>query len=155
MEYIHEHRQAFWEVLHWVIMKTKAIKDDGEDSSDYTGSIELYQDRSAHHESAGRQMGLRVPKMVSKGLPPSIFQERGIWTYPCMVCYWFVKDPSAIQDGEPRTLAEQLEELDQDKPGRNQWWSCTEEQRLAHIPAVLRAKRVPAPERDLISERFP
>ncbi|GMF50438.1 unnamed protein product [Phytophthora fragariaefolia] len=155
MEYIHEHRQAFWEVLHWVIMKAKAIEGDDEDSSDYTGSVEQYQDRTARHESVGRQMGLRVSKLISKGLPPSIFQEPGIWTYPSMVCYWFVKDPSAIQDGEPRTLTEPLEELEQDEPGRNQWWSCTEEQRLAHIPAILKAKLVPALERNLISERFP
>ncbi|GMF41105.1 unnamed protein product [Phytophthora fragariaefolia] len=156
MEYIHEHRQVFWEVLHWVIMKTKAIEGDDEDSSDYTGSVELYQDRTARHESVGRQMGLRLPKLISKGLPPSIFQEPGIWTYPCMVWYRFVKDPSAIQDREPRTLGtEQCEELEQDEPGRNQWWSCTEGPCLVHIPADLKAKPIPALERDLISERFP
>ncbi|GMF15714.1 unnamed protein product [Phytophthora fragariaefolia] len=136
-------------------MKPKAIEGDDDDSSDYTGSVELYQDRTARHGSVGRQIGLRVPKLISKGLPPSIFQEPGIWTYSCMVHYWFVKNPSAIQDGEPRTLAEQCEEMGQDEPGRNQWWSCTEEHRLAHIPADLKAKPIPALERDLISERFP
>ncbi|GMF49340.1 unnamed protein product [Phytophthora fragariaefolia] len=59
--------------------------------------------------------------------------------------------PSTIQDGEPRTLAKQQEEVDEDEPGRNQWWSCMEEQRLAHIAANLKAKLVPAHERDLIS----
>ncbi|GMF15381.1 unnamed protein product [Phytophthora fragariaefolia] len=53
-EYIHEHLQAIWEVLHWIIMKSKAIEDDDEDSSDYTGSVELYQDHTARHESDGR-----------------------------------------------------------------------------------------------------
>ncbi|GMF42833.1 unnamed protein product [Phytophthora fragariaefolia] len=100
-------------------------------------------------------MGLRVPKLTSKGLPPSRFQEPGIWTYPCMVCYWFVQDPSAIEDGEPRTPAKPLEELEQDEPGRDQKWGCSEEPLLAHISADLKAKLVPAFERNLISERFP
>ncbi|GMF48320.1 unnamed protein product [Phytophthora fragariaefolia] len=101
MEYIHEHRQAFWEVLHWVIMEAKAIEDDDDDTFAYSGSVELYQDRTARHGSVGRQMGLRVPKLISKGLLPSNFQEPGIWTYPCMFCYWFVKDPSTFRMQNP------------------------------------------------------
>jgi hypothetical protein len=157
LEYVQENTRAFWEALHWPIMKTKAIEDDVEDEADYEESATLYAKRTARHESVGRKVKKLVQKFVNKGLPETIFQEPGVWTYPVHICYWFLKDPSTVKaDGKPYTLEEQLAEIDQAEPGRNQWADCTDEERVAHIPEELKAKLVPASERSTnrVSKKF-
>jgi hypothetical protein len=157
LEYVHENTHAFWEAEHWPIMKTKAIEGDDDDEADYEESAALYAKRTARHESVGRKVKKLVQKFVTKGLPETIFQEPGVWTYPVHICYWFLKDPSTVKaDGTPYTLEEQLAEIDQAEPGRNQWADCTDEERVAHVADGLKAKLVPANERSInwVSEKF-
>jgi hypothetical protein len=117
----------------------------------------LYAKRTVRHESVGRKVKKLVQKFVTKGLPETIFQEPGVWTYPVHICYWFLKDPSTVKaGGTPYTLEKQLAEIDQAESGRNQWTDCTDEERIAHVAEELKAKLVPANERSTnwVSKKF-
>ncbi|KAE8999551.1 hypothetical protein PR003_g28255 [Phytophthora rubi] len=93
-----------------------------------------------------------IKRYLKKGVRASLLQEPGVWKFPAKVCYWILEDPSASLT---HSLPEQLALLDIEEPARVQWALCiSEEKRIAHLPADIRDKLIPAGQRDLISNAF-
>ncbi|KAE9019906.1 hypothetical protein PF005_g13284 [Phytophthora fragariae] len=135
--------RAFWTALHWVIFL-----------QGNPGSIaaKIYARRRKGQESVSRRMTTLIKRYLKKGVRASLLQEPGVWKFPAKVCYWILEDPSASLT---HSLPEQLALLDIGEPARVQWAHCiSEEKRIAHLPADIRDKLIPAGQRDLISNAF-
>ncbi|KAE8991619.1 hypothetical protein PR002_g20798 [Phytophthora rubi] len=138
--FMHENSRAFWTALHWVIL----LQGD-------PGSVaaKIYVRRRKAHESVSKRMATLIRRYLKKGVRASLFQEPGVWKFPAKVCCWILEDPLASLT---HSLLEQLANLDLEEPARVQWAHCiTEETRIAHLPADIRSRLIPAGQRDLIS----
>ncbi|KAE9300943.1 hypothetical protein PR003_g22642 [Phytophthora rubi] len=151
LEYVRDHAEAFWEVLHWFTIKYKPERDEEDDDLDkYPVSAKLYRERAARHESVDRSMEARIRKYISKGVPASLFEEPGVWKYPVKICHLYLADESTLNAaGKPFSLEEQITLAEQAEPSRTQWTMyCTDTERIAHvIPKELQAKLLPPDER--------
>ncbi|KAE8973385.1 hypothetical protein PR002_g26215 [Phytophthora rubi] len=151
LEYVRDHAEAFWEVLHWFTIKYKPERDGEDDDLDkYSVSAKLYRERAARHESVGRSMEARIRKYISKGVPASLFEEPGVWKYPVKICHLYLADESTLNAaGKPFSLEEQITLAEQAEPRRTQWTKyCTDTKRIAHVvPKELQGKLLPPDER--------
>ncbi|KAE8907297.1 hypothetical protein PF005_g3008 [Phytophthora fragariae] len=150
LEHVRDHAEAFWEVLHWFTIKYKPERDEEDDDLDkYSVSAKLHRERAARHESVGRSMGARIRKFISKGVPASLFEEPGVWTYPVMICHLYLVDESTLNaNGGPYSLEEQVTMAEMAEPGRTQWTKyCTDADRVAHVSNELRLKMLSPEER--------
>ncbi|KAE9275226.1 hypothetical protein PF001_g26684 [Phytophthora fragariae] len=76
-EYVQDHAEAFWEVLHWFTIKYKPERDEEDDDLDkYSVSAKLYRERAARHERVGRSTEARIRKYISKGVPASSLRSQ-------------------------------------------------------------------------------
>ncbi|KAE9300430.1 hypothetical protein PF008_g23005 [Phytophthora fragariae] len=143
LEYVRDHAEAFWEVLHWFTIKYKPEWDEEDGDLDkYSVSAKLHRERAARHESVGRSMGARIRKFISKGVPASLFEEPGVWTYPVKIYHLYLVDESTLNaNGEPYSLEKQVTMTEMAEPGRTQWTKyCTDADRVAHVSNELRLK---------------
>ncbi|KAE8980482.1 hypothetical protein PR001_g24263, partial [Phytophthora rubi] len=151
LEYVRDHAEAFWEVLHWFTIKYKPERDEGDDDLDkYSVSAKLYRECATRHESVGRSMEARIRKYISKEVPASLFEEPGVWKYPVKICHLYLADESTLSAaGKPFSLEEQVTLAEQAEPSRTQWTKyCTDAERIAHvIRKELQLKLLPPDER--------
>ncbi|KAE8963155.1 hypothetical protein PF011_g29143 [Phytophthora fragariae] len=151
LEYVRDHAEAFWEVLHWFTIKYKPGRDEEDDDLDkYSVSTKLYRERAARHESVGRSMEARIRKYTSKGVPASLFEEPGVWKYSVKICHLYLADESTLNAaGKPFSLEEQITLAEQAEPSRTQWTKyCTDAEWIAHVvPKELQQKLLPPDER--------
>ncbi|KAE9161789.1 hypothetical protein PF005_g31101 [Phytophthora fragariae] len=151
LEYVRDHAEAFWEVLHWFTIKYKPERDEEDDDLDkYSVSAKFYRERAARHESVGRSMEVRIRKYISKGVPASLFKEPGVWKYPVKICHLYLADESTLNAaGKPFSLEEQITLAEQAEPSRTQWTKyCTDTERISHVvPKELQQKLLPPDER--------
>ncbi|KAE9165837.1 hypothetical protein PF002_g31265 [Phytophthora fragariae] len=126
LEYVRDHAEAFWEVLHWFTIKYKPERDEEVDDLDqYSVSAKLYRERAARHES----------NRASGNIPS--------------ICHLYLTDESTLNAaGKPYSLEEQIDMAEKAEPGRTQWTKyCTDSERIAHVPKELRLKLLSPDER--------
>ncbi|KAE9315211.1 hypothetical protein PF008_g19302 [Phytophthora fragariae] len=94
-------------------------------------------------------MGARIHKFISKGVPASLFEEPGVWTYPVKICHFYLVDESTLNaNGEPYSLEGQVTMAEMAEPGRTQWTKYrTDADRVAHVSNQLRLKMLSPEER--------
>ncbi|OWZ06931.1 hypothetical protein PHMEG_00020743 [Phytophthora megakarya] len=70
----------------------------------------------------GTDCGDQATRYVAEGVPSTIFWEAAYWSLPSKPCYWILMNPrSTNSQGNPYSLAEQLDILDRREPARVQW----------------------------------
>ncbi|KAE9024256.1 hypothetical protein PR001_g5987 [Phytophthora rubi] len=98
-----KHRRAFWLTGHWFFIDHRL--------DDY--SAELHADRKKECDTAKKNYKKLLDDKVRDGLPESVLEEPGIWTFPAKVCSWIWMDKSQLNDqGRPFSLADQLRIVD-------------------------------------------
>ncbi|GMF51873.1 unnamed protein product [Phytophthora fragariaefolia] len=116
VEFMRENRRAFWLFCHLSFIHYKL--------DDY--SNELHLDRKKECNAVKKQYKKLLNEKVSQGLPESVLEEPGVWTFPVKYCFWTWMDESLLNDqGHPFTLMDQLELIDREEPARVQCNSCT------------------------------
>jgi len=169
VNFMDRHSRAFWEVLHWFVMKIKPKKGEVyPDDIIYQGSAKLHKERAQLHENVGRKFGRHVQKLVDEGLPDTIVYEPGFWMYPVKVCYLYLMDPSTqktTSKGKRRsyTLRDQINLAERDEPCRPDHVDQVLHGRRAHGACPVRgpgeslesgrASREPDPVSDQVRDR--
>ncbi|KAG7380043.1 hypothetical protein PHYBOEH_011587 [Phytophthora boehmeriae] len=133
VDFMEEHAQAWWEMLHWIGINVNADQ----------ASLDLHQQRRSRTEKLIRKYPLILSKLRRiKSFKDSLIQEPGIWPLPARVCYWIWEDPRV--DGIPghgKSLSAQLAELDTRDPERVFWATAPNEQRrIRNVTADVKAK---------------
>ncbi|KAE9281192.1 hypothetical protein PR003_g27750 [Phytophthora rubi] len=139
VDFMWKHRRACGLTGHWFFIDHRL--------DDY--SAELHADRKKECDTAKKNYKKLLDDKVRDGLPESVLEEPGIWTFPAKVCSWIWMDKSQLNDqGRPFSLVEQLRIVDKLEPARVQWNSCdSDDQRVAHLSSSLRKKLLPVSER--------
>ncbi|EGZ23010.1 hypothetical protein PHYSODRAFT_324276 [Phytophthora sojae] len=127
VKYMKDHLPAFWHILHWFMMKTKPEDDENcDDLTIYERAQDLHRKRQAFHDGVARTFGARIKRLIKAGMPKT------------MICYLYLVDESTKkEDGTRYTLADQIAMSEHEDPGRTQWTTCTEDERLPHAPAKI------------------
>ncbi|KAE9081781.1 hypothetical protein PF006_g27044 [Phytophthora fragariae] len=139
VEFMWTHRRTFWLIGHWFFI------DHHRD--DY--SANLHTERKKECDAVKKNYKKLLDDKVQGGLPESVLEEPGIWTFPAKCCFWVWMDKSQLDDqGHPFSLTAQLRIVDKLEPARVQWNLCdSDDQRVAHLSSSLRKKLVPESER--------
>ncbi|EGZ12924.1 hypothetical protein PHYSODRAFT_334767 [Phytophthora sojae] len=139
VEYMKDHLPAFWHILHWFMMMTKPEDDEKcDDLTIYERAQDLHRKRQALHDGVARTFEARIKRLIKAGMPKTMVWEPGFWLYPCKICYLYLVDESTKKDDGTRyTLADQIAMAELEDPGRTQWTTCTDDERLAHVPAKI------------------
>ncbi|EGZ07015.1 hypothetical protein PHYSODRAFT_341175 [Phytophthora sojae] len=137
--YMNDRLPAFWYILHWFMMKTKPEDDEKcDDLTIYERAQDLYRKRQALHDGVARTFEARIKRLIKAGMPKTMVWEPGFWLYPCKICCLYLVDESTKKvDGTRYTLADQIAMAELEDPGRTQWTTCTDDERLAHVPAKI------------------
>ncbi|KAE9086880.1 hypothetical protein PF010_g19931 [Phytophthora fragariae] len=115
VEFMWTHRRTFWLIGHWFFI------DHHRD--DY--SANLYTERKKECDAVKKNYKKLLNDKVRGGLPESVLEEPGFWTFPAKCCFWVWMDKSQLDDqGRPFSLPEQLRIVDMLEPTRVQWNSC-------------------------------
>ncbi|KAE9066560.1 hypothetical protein PF010_g27812 [Phytophthora fragariae] len=132
VEFMWTHRHTFWVIGHWFFI------DHHRD--DY--SANLHTERKKECDTVKKSYKKILDDKVRGGLPESVLEEPGVWTFPAKCCFWVWMDKSQLNDqGHPFALMEQLRIVDELEPARVQWNSCnSDDQRVAHLGSSLRKK---------------
>ncbi|POM57711.1 LOW QUALITY PROTEIN: Hypothetical protein PHPALM_37744 [Phytophthora palmivora] len=135
VEFMSDHRRAFWWIGHWIFIYQSL--------DDYSSN--LAKERKTDQESYKRL----VNKWVDKGMRESLLEEPGVWTYPSKRCHWILMDPSyKTITGTPYSLEKQVKILDQREPSRVQWNTCqADADRVKDLPQATRDKLLPVEHR--------
>ncbi|KAE8988515.1 hypothetical protein PR001_g22019 [Phytophthora rubi] len=139
VEFMWTHCRTFWLIGHLFFI------DHHRD--DY--SANLHTERKKECDAVKKNYKKLLDDKVRGGLPESVLEEPGIWTFPAKCCFWVWMDKSQFDaQGRPFALTEQLRIVDKLEPARVQWNSCdSDDQRVAHLSSSLRKKLLPESER--------
>ncbi|EGZ23670.1 hypothetical protein PHYSODRAFT_254961 [Phytophthora sojae] len=141
VEFMEKFCQAWWDLLHWITIN---LERDA-------ASQRLYKLRRRRTDSLIRRYKTHLKKLRKiKGFPETLFQEPGVWPLPQRICNWIWEDPRVVDSsGEPKSLRQQLVELDEREPARTLWATVANEvERTKYVSADLRANRsIPLPRR--------
>ncbi|OWZ12494.1 hypothetical protein PHMEG_00014339 [Phytophthora megakarya] len=147
IQFMKDNSRAFWDMLHWFVMKTQPEKGEsaGSCSDAYATSSAIYANRSTRHETVGHGFEKRLERMFQRGVPRTIVWEPGFWLYPLKVCYLFLahrKTPNS--SGWKFTLEQQVEGAEREFPARTNWTAyCSNIDRFAHVPKEVRDQLKP------------
>jgi len=135
VEFMEEHAQAWWDLLHWITICLGADKT----------SRELHHQRRTRTDSLIHKHQTEFKRLrATPGFKESLLEEPGIWPLPQRVCHWIWEDPRT----KPKSLHKQLEALDEREPERTMWASATNEvARTQHVSSQVRKQLIPLPER--------
>ncbi|EGZ13527.1 hypothetical protein PHYSODRAFT_335281 [Phytophthora sojae] len=127
VEYMKDRLPAFWHILHWFVMKTKPEDDEKcDDLTIYERAQDLHRKRQGFHDGVARTFEARIKRLIKAGMPKT------------MICYLYLVDESTKKDDGTRyTLAGQIAMAELEDPDRTQWTTCTDDERLAHVPAKI------------------
>ncbi|EGZ15086.1 hypothetical protein PHYSODRAFT_333356 [Phytophthora sojae] len=144
VEYMKDHLPAFWHILYWFMMKTKPEDDEKcDDLTIYERAQDLHRKRQAFHDGVARTFEAGIKRLIKAGMPKTMVWEPGFWLYPCKICYMYLVDESTKKvDGTRYTLADQIARAELEDPGRTQWSTCTDDERLVHVPANIVDKKL-------------
>ncbi|EGZ18085.1 hypothetical protein PHYSODRAFT_261327 [Phytophthora sojae] len=118
VEYMKDHLPAFWHILHWFMMKTKPEDDEKcDDLTIYERAQDLHRKRQAFHDGVARTFEARIKRLIKAGMPKTMSTKK--------------------DDGTRYTLADQIAMAELEDPGRTQWTTGTDDERLAHVPAKI------------------
>ncbi|KAE8990079.1 hypothetical protein PR001_g21595 [Phytophthora rubi] len=139
VEFMWTHRRTFWLIGHWFFI------DHHRD--DY--SANLHTERKKECDTVKKSYKKLLDDKVRGGIPESVLEEPGVWTFPTKCCFWVWMEKSQLNDqGHPFALREQLKIVDELEPAGVQWNSCdSDDQRVVHLGSSLRKKLLPESER--------
>ncbi|POM61063.1 hypothetical protein PHPALM_29983 [Phytophthora palmivora] len=139
VEFMSDHRRAFWWIGHWIFID--------QNLDDYSSN--LAKERKTECDQVKKLYKRLVNKWVDKGMRGSLLEEPGVWTYPSKCCHWILMDPSyKTITGTPYSLEEQVTLLDQREPSRVQWNTCqSDADRVKDLPQATRDKLLPVEHR--------
>ncbi|KAE8878374.1 hypothetical protein PF005_g26534 [Phytophthora fragariae] len=139
VEFMWQHRRTFWLIGQWFFI------DHHRD--DYSAG--LHTDRKKECDAVKKNYKKLLDDKVRGGLPESVLEEPGIWTFPTKCCFWVWMDSAPLNEqSRPLTLTGQLKIVDKLEPARVQWNSCdSDDQRVAYLSSSLRKKLLPESER--------
>ncbi|POM64953.1 Hypothetical protein PHPALM_19445 [Phytophthora palmivora] len=139
VEFMSDHRRAFWWIGHWIFID--------QNLDDYSSN--LAKERKTECDQVKKSYKRLVNKWVDKGMRELLLEEPGVWTYPSKCCHWIFMDPSnKIITGTPYSLEEQVKLLDQREPSRVQWNMCqSDADRVKDLPQATRDKLLPVEHR--------
>ncbi|OWY92429.1 hypothetical protein PHMEG_00038581 [Phytophthora megakarya] len=82
---------------------------------------------------------------IAEGVPSTIFWEAAYWSLPSKPCYWILMNPRSLNSqGNPYSLAEQLDILDRREPARVQWGTAnSDEEMVEHLPKSVPVSLLP------------
>jgi hypothetical protein len=146
MGFICGNSRAFWNMLHWFVL--------GKPSPNMSDLAQKILTKRNKQHDAVRSKAHQLERKMEKTLPPTIWNEPGIWKFPNKICYWIPMDKRHFKPGtsQPYSLQEQVEILDAREPSRTQWSICsTDEERIDHLPEAVRRTLIPAGQRDPVS----
>ncbi|EGZ13453.1 hypothetical protein PHYSODRAFT_335230 [Phytophthora sojae] len=137
--YFHRRDQLSPAVIRILDQHTKPEDDEKcDDLTIYDRAQDLHRKRQALHHGVARTFEARIKRLIKAGMPKTMVWEPGFWLYPCKICYLYVVDESTKKDDGTRyTLADQIAMAELEDPGRTQWTTCTDDERLAHVPAKI------------------
>ncbi|KAG6584771.1 RxLR effector protein [Phytophthora cinnamomi] len=132
--FMSNNRRAFWMICHWFVIH------DQPDAY----SLGLHSERKNECDKARLLYQVLLDEAVNAvnaGLPQSMLEEPGVWTFPSKCCTWiWMADSHTKSDSAPYTLQEQLELVGQEDPARTQWNTCaSDDVCIAHLPAHVRS----------------
>ncbi|POM80751.1 Hypothetical protein PHPALM_1372 [Phytophthora palmivora] len=139
VEFMSDHRRAFWWIGHWIFIN--------QNLDDYSSN--LAKEQKTKCDQVKKSYKRLANKWVDKGMRESLLEEPGVWTYPSKCCHWIVMDPSyKTITGTPYSLEEQAKLLDQREPSRVQWNTCqSDADRVMDLPQATRDKLLPVEHR--------
>lgn len=139
VEFMRTHRRTFWLIGHWFFMHHHL--------DDYSATLHI--DHKKECDAVKKCYKKLLDDKMQSGLPESVLEEPGVWTFPAKCCFWVWMAKSHLNaQGRPFSLIEQLKIVDKSKPARVQWNSCdSDEQRVAHLSPPFRKKLLQVTER--------
>ncbi|POM78835.1 Hypothetical protein PHPALM_3590 [Phytophthora palmivora] len=139
VEFMSDHRRAFWWIGHWIFIDQSL--------DDYSSN--LAKERKTECDQDKKSYKRLVNKWVDKGMRESLLEEPGVWTYPSKCCHWILMDPSwKTITGTPYSFEEQMKLLYQREPSRVQWNTCqSDADRVKDLPQATRDKLLPVEHR--------
>ncbi|POM79063.1 Hypothetical protein PHPALM_3334 [Phytophthora palmivora] len=139
VEFMSEHRRAFWWIGHWIFI----------DLSLDEYSSNLAKERKTECDQVKKSYKRLINKWVDKGMRESLLEELGVWTYHSKCCHWILMDSSyKTLTGTPYSLEEQVKPLDQRESSRVQLNTCqSDADRVQDLPQTTRDKLLPVEHR--------
>ncbi|OWY96777.1 hypothetical protein PHMEG_00032873, partial [Phytophthora megakarya] len=94
------------------------------------------RERKRQWDALARTVETKRRECIAEGVPSTIFWEATYWSLPSKPCYWILMNPRSLNSqGNPYSLAEQLDILDRREPARVQWGTAnSDEEMVDHLP---------------------
>jgi hypothetical protein len=110
LQFVRDNAQAYYEVLHWITMKTKPTKDeDGDDLTTFSTATGLSANRAGRRDHVDRTMDEFLESFFARGLPRTMVHEPGFWVYPAKICHLYLTDPTTLNgQDKPFSLKQQI-----------------------------------------------
>ncbi|OWY93647.1 hypothetical protein PHMEG_00036882 [Phytophthora megakarya] len=124
-----ENASGFWHGGHWFAI----------DRAVPTCSV------SANDNGLARTVETKQRECIAEGVPSTIFWEAAYWSLPSKLCYWILMNPRSLNSqGNPYSLAEQLDILERREPARVQWGTAnSDEEMVEHLPKSVSLSLLP------------
>ncbi|OWY97165.1 hypothetical protein PHMEG_00032373, partial [Phytophthora megakarya] len=125
----------FWHGGHWFAIDTST-----------QGGADMQCERKRQWDALARTVETKQRECVAEGVPSTIFWEAAYWSLPSKPCYWILMNPRSLNSqGNPYSLAEQLDILDRREPARVQWGTAnSDEEMVEHLPKSVSVSLLPA-----------
>ncbi|OWZ04658.1 hypothetical protein PHMEG_00023403 [Phytophthora megakarya] len=134
IRFMEENASGFWHGGHWFAIDTST-----------QGGADMQRERKRQWDALARTVETNQRECVAEGVPSTIFWEAAYWSLPSKPCYWILMNPrSTNSQGNPYSLAEQLDILDRREPARVQWGTATSDEELVeHVPKSVSVSLLP------------
>ncbi|OWY97363.1 hypothetical protein PHMEG_00032126 [Phytophthora megakarya] len=134
MRFMEKNASGFWHGGHWFAIDTST-----------QGGAVMQRERKRQWDALARTVETKQRECVAEGVPSTIFWEAAYWSLPSKPCYWILMNPRSLNNqGNPYSLAEQLDILDCREPARVQWGTATRDEELVgHIPKSVSMSLLP------------
>ncbi|OWY98929.1 hypothetical protein PHMEG_00030168 [Phytophthora megakarya] len=138
VRFMEENASGFWHGGHWFAIDTST-----------QGGADMQRERKRQWDALARTVETKQREFVAEGVPSTIFWEAAYWSLPSKPCYWILMNPRSLNSqGNPYSLAEQLDILDRREPARVQWGTATSDEELVeHIPKSVSVSLLPEKDR--------
>ncbi|OWZ02093.1 hypothetical protein PHMEG_00026408, partial [Phytophthora megakarya] len=134
IRFMEENASGLWYDGHWFAIDTST-----------QGGTDMQRERKRQWDALARTVETKQRECVAEGVPSTIFWEAAYWSLSSKPCYWILMHPrSTNSQGNPYSLAEQLDILDRREPARVQWGTATSDEELVeHIPKSVSVSLLP------------
>jgi hypothetical protein len=118
LQFVRDNAQAYYEVLHWITMKTKPAKDEEcDDLTIFSTAAGLSANRAGRRDHVDRTMDEFLESFFARGLPRTMVPEPGFWVYPAKICHLYLTDPTTLNgENKPFSLKQQIKLAEEEEP---------------------------------------